>query len=66
VADHPEQFVVQGVHMMFDGCRGRLWRPEEARKSVLVFIGVELDEFQLQQEFADCTVKSLEKAKQKK
>jgi G3E family GTPase len=66
VADHPEQFVVQGVHMMFDGGRGRLWRPEETRKSVLVFIGVKLDEFQLQQEFDACTVRSLEEAKQKK
>ena len=62
VADHPEQFVVQGVHMMFDGCRGREWRPDEPRRSVLVFIGVRLDEFHLQQEFAACTVKSLEKA----
>lgn len=65
VAGYPEQFVVQGVHMMFDGCRGREWRENEIRKSVLVFIGVKLDEFQLQHEFEACTEKSLEKNKAK-
>ena len=50
--DH--RFVFQGVHMIFDGTSDRLWKPEETRKNELVFIGRNLDEAKLRQEFEAC------------
>ncbi|MFN5925143.1 MAG: CobW family GTP-binding protein, partial [Pseudanabaena sp.] len=49
-----ERFVFQGVHMLFDGTRDRLWQPHEKRKSELVFIGRNLDAEKLKADFLDC------------
>jgi G3E family GTPase len=48
------RFVFQGVHMILDGDLQREWRPDEARRSKLVFIGKELDEAKLRQGFMAC------------
>ena len=50
--DH--RFVFQGVHMLFDGQRDRLWKPDEIRKNELVFIGRNLDAIQLKAMFQAC------------
>jgi hypothetical protein len=34
-----EEFVVQGMHMVFNGERGRRWESGKPRRSKLVFIG---------------------------
>ncbi len=49
-----ERFVFQGVHMLFDGTRDRLWKPNEQRQSELVFIGRNLDAEQLKSDFLAC------------
>ncbi|MFN5659405.1 MAG: CobW family GTP-binding protein [Pseudanabaena sp.] len=49
-----ERFVFQGVHMLFDGTRDRLWQPHEKRKSELGFIGRNLDAEKLKADFLDC------------
>jgi G3E family GTPase len=50
--DH--RFVFQGVHMLFDGTRDRLWKSGETRKNELVFIGRNLDEVKLREDFRAC------------
>jgi G3E family GTPase len=50
------RFVFQGVHMLFDGRADRPWKPNEARKNELVFIGRNLDETQLKEGFRACLV----------
>ncbi|HAJ61952.1 MAG TPA: cobalamin biosynthesis protein CobW [Cyanobacteria bacterium UBA8543] len=50
--DH--RFVFQGVHMLFDGTRDRLWKSGEPRKNELVFIGRNLDEAKLREDFRAC------------
>lgn len=50
--DH--RFVFQGVHMLFDGTRARLWKPGETRKNELVFIGRNLNEAKLREDFKAC------------
>ncbi|MGD1853667.1 MAG: CobW family GTP-binding protein [Leptolyngbyaceae cyanobacterium] len=52
------RFVFQGVHMTLDGRPGKPWRPEESRRSELVFIGRNLDESELLAGFRDCLVKA--------
>jgi G3E family GTPase len=52
--DH--RFVFQGVHMLFEGTRDRLWKPEETRNNQLVFIGRNLDEAKLREGFRACLV----------
>jgi G3E family GTPase len=54
IAGEDNRFVFQGVHMLFDGKPDRLWKPEETRKNELVFIGRNLDEAQLKQDFLAC------------
>lgn len=49
-----ERFVFQGVHMLFDGTRDRLWKPNEQRQSELVFIGRNLNAEQLKSDFLAC------------
>ncbi|MFM7888510.1 MAG: CobW family GTP-binding protein [Pseudanabaena sp.] len=49
-----ERFVFQGVHMLFDGTRDRLWQPHEKRQNELVFIGRNLDAEKLKAEFLAC------------
>ena len=51
---YEEQFVVQGVHMLFDGCRGAPWAPGVRRRSVLVLIGVHLDQAELEEALLQC------------
>lgn len=48
------RFVFQGVHMLFDGRPDRPWRSTETRKSELVFIGRNLDEAKLKEDFRAC------------
>ena len=50
------RFVFQGVHMLFDGRVDRPWNPNETRKNELVFIGRNLDEVQLKEDFQACLV----------
>jgi G3E family GTPase len=52
--DH--RYVFQGVHMLFDGTRDRLWRTNETRKNELVFIGRNLNESELKGAFRKCLV----------
>ncbi len=49
-----ERFVFQGVHMLFDGTRDRLWQPNEPRQNELVFIGRNLDQAKLKSDFLAC------------
>ncbi len=51
-----DRFVFQGVHMIFDGKPDRPWKPSETRKNELVFIGRNLDEAKLKQDFLACLV----------
>ncbi|TAE57248.1 MAG: GTP-binding protein [Nostocales cyanobacterium] len=56
IAGEDHRFVFQGVHMIFDGKQDRLWKENETRKNELVFIGRNLDEVQLKQDFLACLV----------
>jgi G3E family GTPase len=50
----PQRFVLQGVHMVLDGNHQRDWKPDEKRKSRLVFIGRELDVKAIEDGFLAC------------
>jgi len=54
VNDEDRRFVFQCVHMLLDGRPGRPWQFGEARKNELVFIGRNLDERRLREEFRAC------------
>ena len=54
IAGEDQRFIFQGVHMLFDGKLDRLWKKEENRKNELVFIGRNLDEAQLREDFRQC------------
>ncbi|HIK08520.1 MAG TPA: GTP-binding protein [Trichormus sp. M33_DOE_039] len=54
IAGEDNRFVFQGVHMIFDGRPDRPWKASEKRKNELVFIGRNLDEEQLKQDFLAC------------
>ena len=56
IAGEDQRFVFQGVHMLFDGRADRLWQPGEQRKNELIFIGRNLDEAQLREDFRACLV----------
>jgi G3E family GTPase len=56
VSGQDNQFVFQGVHMLFDGDQGRPWRAGEARVNRLVFIGRNLDRAELESAFSTCLV----------
>ncbi|GAA4896643.1 GTP-binding protein [Tessaracoccus lubricantis] len=49
-----QQYVFQGVHMLFVRELGRGWQPGEPRRNRLVFIGRNLDRVELKQGFAAC------------
>lgn len=49
-----QRYVFQGVHMQTEGQFGSPWRPDEVRKSQLVFIGKNLDRAKLEQGFQAC------------
>ncbi len=54
IAGEDNRFVFQGVHMLFDGKGDRPWKPNETRKNQLVFIGRNLDEAKLREDFRAC------------
>ncbi len=54
IAGEDNRYVFQGVHMILDGRPDRPWKANETRKNELVFIGRNLDEAQLKQEFLAC------------
>ncbi|MEL6399974.1 MAG: GTP-binding protein [Cyanobacteria bacterium J06626_4] len=56
IAGEDQRFVFQGVHMLFDGRADRPWKSTETRKNELVFIGRNLDETQLREDFRACLV----------
>jgi G3E family GTPase len=56
IAGEDQRFVFQGVHMLFDGKADRLWQAGETRKNELVFIGRNLNEAQLREDFRACLV----------
>ncbi|NEO30040.1 MAG: GTP-binding protein [Symploca sp. SIO3C6] len=56
IAGESDRFVFQGVHMLFDGKPDRPWKEGETRKNELVFIGRNLDEAQLREDFKQCLV----------
>lgn len=56
VAGEDDRFVFQGVHMLFDGKPDRPWKEGETRKNELVFIGRNLDEAELREDFKQCLV----------
>ncbi len=54
LAGEEQRFVFQGVHMMFDGKRDRVWGADEVRGNQLVFIGRNLDGAALKAGFLAC------------
>jgi G3E family GTPase len=50
----PDQFVFQGVHMLFEGRPGRAWEACEERVNRLVFIGRQLDREKITRGFMEC------------
>jgi G3E family GTPase len=56
LAGEDKRFVFQGVHMLFDGKPDRPWKPTETPKNELVFIGRNLNETQLTEDFRKCLV----------
>jgi hypothetical protein len=57
VANEPEKFVYQGVHMVLNAeFAGEVWGPGEVRESKLVFIGKNLDKEALKEGFSACVM----------
>ncbi|MEG4069384.1 GTP-binding protein [Microcoleus sp. Pol11C2] len=56
VAADNKRFVFQGVHMVFDCRPDRPWKATETPKNELVFIGRNLNENQLREDFRRCLV----------
>ncbi len=54
IADLPNRYVFQGVHMLLDGAPDRPWRADEERVNRLVFIGRNLDREALEHDFRAC------------
>jgi len=50
----PDQFVFQGVHLLFEGRPGRQWDKDEERINRLVFIGRHLDGQKITEGFKGC------------
>ncbi len=55
IAGDSRRFVFQGVHMLFDGQPDRPWG-DSPRRNQLVFIGRNLDEQSMRQEFEACLI----------
>eukprot|EP01039_Chlorochromonas_danica_P008044 gene8044-8874_t len=49
---YEERFVLQCIHMIFDGQKGEKWNDGETRRSRLVFIGIGLDKEELENDFS--------------
>ncbi|NEQ99181.1 MAG: GTP-binding protein [Cyanothece sp. SIO2G6] len=56
LAGEANRFVFQGVHMTFEGCQDRPWEPDEPRKNEVVFIGRNLKQMNLAENFRACLV----------
>lgn len=56
IAGEDSRFVFQGVHMLLTGTADRPWKPDEQRKSELVFIGRNLNANELRRDFLACLV----------
>jgi G3E family GTPase len=56
IVGEDSRFIVQGVHMIFEGQADRPWRADETRGNELVFIGRNLDRQALQAGFRGCLV----------
>lgn len=54
VDDEDRRFVFQGVHMTLDGRPGKPWKPTETKTNELIFIGRNLDRYQLREGFLAC------------
>jgi G3E family GTPase len=54
ISGYDEQFIMHGVHMIFNGEKGGLWKPNQKRISKIVFIGVNLNADELDQHFTNC------------
>ena len=54
ISGYDEQFIMHGVHMIFNGEKGRKWKVDERRVSRLVFIGRNLNAAELDQHFTNC------------
>jgi G3E family GTPase len=54
IAGQANQYVFQGVHMLFDGDDARPWHDGEPRTNRLVFIGRNLDRAELESGFSAC------------
>ncbi|MEA5597220.1 GTP-binding protein [Rivularia sp. UHCC 0363] len=54
ISGDENRFVFQGVHMLLDGRADRPWKENETRKNQLVFIGRNLDEAKLREDFKAC------------
>jgi G3E family GTPase len=54
LAGDANRFVFQGVHMLFDGQKGRPWAAHETRESQLVLIGRDLDRELLRDGLRSC------------
>ena len=52
--DESKRFVFQGVHMLMDGDLAGPWKPDETRRSRMVFIGRNLNEEELKRGFDSC------------
>ena len=52
--DEPKRFVFQGIHMILDGDVQGDWKTGEPRRSRVVFIGRNLDEAAIREEFLAC------------
>lgn len=55
IANMPERFIFQGVHMLFNGRPDRPW-DDEPRRNALIFIGRNLDREALTASFEACLV----------
>lgn len=54
LAGDPDRFVFQGVHMLFDGEKGKPWKSDDIRESQLIFIGRDLDREMLTRGITAC------------
>ena len=54
IAGQDKQYVVQAVHMLMEGNFTTTWSSNENRESLLAFIGRNIDELALRQQFNAC------------
>lgn len=54
LADDPDRYIIQGIHMIVEGDHQRPWKDDEARESRIVFIGRDLDAERLKRTFEAC------------